>query len=154
MKYLKIGLSVVAVALIVVAFRLPITTTPGFFIFGNASVAPTSWSDTSSILETKVRVPGVIPRVVIIWFVEIDNDFYVVGENDSGWISMLGNGGPIHIRIEDSTYPLQATIVNSGIDEILQAWELKYIADYPDFFNTSAAEEFLDDSSVYRLMRM
>ena len=58
------------------------------------------------------------------------------------------------MRIEDSTYPLQATIVNSGIDEILQAWELKYIADYPDFFNTSAAEEFLDDSSVYRLMRM
>ena len=137
-----------------VAFRLPITTTPGFFIFGNASAAPTSWSDTSSILETKVRVPGVIPRVVIIWFVEIDNDFYVVGENDSGWISMLGNGSPIHMRIEDSTYSLQATIVNSGIDEILQAWEVKYIGDYPDFFNTSAAEEFLDDSSVYRLMRM
>ena len=38
MKYLKIGLSVVAVALIVVAFRLPITTTPGFFIFGNATI--------------------------------------------------------------------------------------------------------------------
>ena len=58
------------------------------------------------------------------------------------------------MRIEDSTYPLQATIVNSGVDEILQAWEVKYIEDYPDFFNTSAVVEFLDDSSVYRLTRM
>ena len=137
MKYLKIILSVVAIALAVVALSLPITTTPGVFIFGNPSAAPENWSDTSSILETKVRVPGIIPRVVIIWFVEIDNDFYIVGENDSGWISMLGNGGSIHMRIEDSTYPLQATIVNSGVDEILQAWEVKYIEDYPCLLYTS-----------------
>ncbi|MBS24968.1 MAG: hypothetical protein CMQ28_04935 [Gammaproteobacteria bacterium] len=154
MKYLKIVLGVVVIALAVVVLSLPITTTPGVFIFGNPSVAPENWSDTSSILETKVRVPGIIPRVVIIWFVEIDNDFYIVGENDSGWISMLGNGGPIHMRIEDSTYPLLATIVSSGIDEILQAWKVKYIKDYPDFFNTSAVVGFLDDSSVYRLTRM
>ena len=81
MKYLKIILSVFAIALAVVVLSLPINTTPGVFIFGNPSVAPENWSDTSSILETKVRVPGIIPRVVIIWFVEIDNDFYIVGEN-------------------------------------------------------------------------
>ena len=67
---------------------------------------------------------------------------------------MLGNGGPIHMRIEDSTYPLLATIVSSGVDEILQAWELKYIEDYPDFFSTSAVVGFLEDSSVYRVTRM
>ena len=97
---------------------------------------------------------GTIPRVVIIWFVEIDNELYIVGETDSGWVSMLGNGGLVQMRLEDSTYPLQANVVNSGEEEILQGWLGKYEADYPEFVNTSASEEFLEYSSIYRLSRM
>ncbi|MDD9889113.1 MAG: hypothetical protein OXU66_00550 [Gammaproteobacteria bacterium] len=154
MKALKIGVGVIVVTLVVLVFSLPITTTPGFFIFGNASVAPANWPDTSSILETKIRVPGIIPRVVIIWFVEVDNDMYIVGSRANGWTSMLGDGGPIHMRIEDLTYPLLAERVSAGTAEVLQAWEAKYTAGYPEFFNSSAADEYLIESAVYRLMRL
>ena len=154
MKIWKIGLSLVAVVLITLLIRLPIGTIPGFFIGGSASAAPTTWEDTSSIHEIKLRAAGVIPRVVIIWFVEIDNDLYVVGETDSGWVSILGNGGPVHMRLEDSTYPLQATIVDSSKDQILQAWQTKYEVGYPEFFGSSASDVFLEYSSVYRLSRI
>ncbi|MEE3144296.1 MAG: hypothetical protein VX292_07595, partial [Pseudomonadota bacterium] len=88
MKVWKIGLSLVAVVLIALVVRLPIATTPGFFIGGSTSSAPVTWADTSSTHEIKLRVEGTIPRVVIIWFVEIDNELYIVGETDSGWVSM------------------------------------------------------------------
>ena len=154
MKVWKIGLSLVAVVLIALVVRLPIATTPGFFIGGSTSSAPVTWADTSSTHEIKLRVEGTIPRVVIIWFVEIDNELYIVGETDSGWVSMLGNSGLVQMRLEDSTYPLQADVVTSGEEEILQKWLGKYEADYPEFVNTSASEEFLEYSSIYRLSRM
>ena len=154
MKVWKIGVSLVAVVLFALVVRLPIATTPGFFIGGSASSAPVTWADTSSTHEIKLRVEGTIPRVVIIWFVEIDNELYIVGETDSGWVSMLGNSGLVQMRLEDSTYPLQANVVTSGEEEIVQGWLGKYEADYPEFVNTSASEEFLEYSSVYRLSRM
>ena len=154
MKVWKIGLSLVAVVLIALVVRLPIATTPGFFIGGSTSSAPVTWADTSSTHEIKLRVEGTIPRVVVIWFVEIDNELYIVGETDSGWVSMLRNGGLVRLRLEDSTYPLQANVVTSGDEEILQGWLGKYEADYPEFVNTSASEEFLEYSSIYKLSRM
>ena len=154
MKVWKIGVSLVAVVLFALVVRLPIATTPGFFIGGSASSAPVTWADTSSTHEIKLRVEGAIPRVVIIWFVEIDNELYIVGETDSGWVSMLGNSGLVQMRLEDSTYPLQADVVTSGEEEILQKWLGKYEADYPEFVNTSASEEFLEYSSIYKLSRM
>ena len=154
MKVWKIGVILVAVVLFALVVRLPIATTPGFFIGGSASSAPVTWADTSSTHEIKLRVEGTIPRVVIIWFVEIDNELYIVGETDSGWVSMLGNSGLVQMRLEDSTYPLQADVVTSGEEEILQKWLGKYEADYPEFVNTSASEEFLEYSSIYKLSRM
>ena len=150
----KIGLSLaILIALLVLIVRLPITTTPGFFIGGTATAVPTNWPDTSSIPEIELRVAGILPKVVIIWFVEIDNNFYIIGETDSGWVSMLGDGGSVHLRLEDSTFSLVATIVNLGEADIIDAWQAKYETDYPEFFNTSASEEFLESSSIYRLSR-
>ena len=154
MKVWKIGVILVAAVLFALVVRMPIATTPGFFIGGSASSAPVTWADTSSTHEIKLRVEGTIPRVVIIWFVEIDNELYIVGETDSGWVSMLGNSGLVQMRLEDSTYPLQADVVTSGEEEILQKWLGKYAADYPEFVNTSASEEFLEYSSIYKLSRM
>ena len=128
MKVWKIGVSLVVVILFALVVRLPIATTPGFFIGGSASSAPVTWADTSSTHEIKLRVEGTIPRVVIIWFVEIDNELYIVGETDSGWVSMLGNSGLVQMRLEDSTYPLQADVVTSGEEEILQKWLGKYLS--------------------------
>ena len=154
MKAWKIAVTLAAAFLIALAVRLPIATTPGFFIGGNASSAPALWPDTSSIHEIRLRVEGAIPRVVIIWFVAIDNELYVVGETDSGWVSILENDDLVQMRLQDSTYSLQANIVNSGEEEILQEWLVKYEADYPEFVNTSASEDFLEYSSIYRLSRI
>ena len=79
---------------------------------------------------------------------------YIIGETDSGWVSILETGGPVHMRLEDSTYPLLATMVTSNEDKILQAWQEKYEADYPEFFASSASDDFLEYSSVYRLSRI
>ena len=154
MKIWKILVALVAVSLITLAVRLPITTTPGFFIGGKSGIAPDNWFETSLVDEIRLRVSGVVPRVVIIWFVEIDNDFYVVGENDSGWVTRLGDGGEVYVRLGEITYPLQASIVNTGKPNIVQAWEEKYSAGYPEFFSTSASNDFLDSSSIYKLSRM
>jgi hypothetical protein len=153
-KAWKIVVTLAAVVLIALAIRLPIATTPGFLIGGTASSVPATWPDTSSTHEIRLRVKGTIPRVVIIWFVSINNELYIVGETDSGWVSMLENGDIVQMRLQDSTYSLQANIVTSGEEEILQAWLVKYEADYPEFVNTSASEEFLEYSSIYRLSRI
>ena len=84
MKVLRISLVLIIALCIFLAVRLPITTTPGFFIGGKPEISPETWIETSSIHEIKLRVSGMIPRVVIIWFVEIENDLYVVGETESG----------------------------------------------------------------------
>ena len=154
MKAWKIVVTLAAVVLIALAIRLPIATTPGFLIGGTASSVPAIWPDTSSTHEIRLRVKGTIPRVVIIWFVSINNELYIVGETDSGWVSMLENGDIVQMRLQDSTYSLQANIVTSGEEEILQEWLVKYEADYPEFVNTSASEEFLEYSSIYRLSRI
>lgn len=154
MKAWKIFVALASVAFIALIIRLPIATTPGFFIGGNASPTPVIWPDTSSIHEIKLRVEGTIPRVVIIWFVAIDNELYIVGETDSGWVSMLENGDLVQMRLQDSTYSLQANAVNAGGEEIRQHWLVKYEADYPEFVNTSASEDFLKYSAIYRLSRI
>ena len=154
MKVLRISLVLVVALCMFLAVRLPITTTPGFFIGGDPEISPETWIETSSIHEIKLRVSGMIPRVVIIWFVEIENDLYVVGETESGWVNMLGDGGRVHVRLGDKTHPLQASIIDSGIANIIQAWEEKYLNDYPEFFNTSASEDFLESVSVYKLSRI
>ena len=153
MKVLRISLALIAALFIFLAVRLPIATTPGFFIGGDPEISPDTWIETSSIHEIKLRVSAMIPRVVIIWFVEIENDLYVIGETESGWVTMLGDGGRVHVRLGDKTHPLQASVIDSGIANIIQAWEEKYLNDYPEFFNTSASEDFLESVSVYKLSR-
>ena len=67
---------------------------------------------------------------------------------------MLENGDLVQMRLQDSTYSLQANAVNAGGEEIRQHWLVKYEADYPEFVNTSASEDFLKYSAIYRLSRI
>ena len=44
---------------------------PGFFIGGQPTPVPKAWPDTSKVDEILLKLPGTLPRVVIIWVVQI-----------------------------------------------------------------------------------
>ncbi len=132
----------------------PIGPLPGFFIGGTATDTPAVWPDTSDLDEVRLRVGGTIPRVVIIWLVQLDNQLYVMGSNDSGWVSMLGEGGPVNLRMEGSTYTLMAQRMTEGQLAVIEAYQEKYRADYPGIVDgMGSAQEMLPATSVYQLMR-
>ena len=154
MKVLKIALpSLLALALIV-ALVAPIGPMPGIFIGGTLTEAPAQWADTSSVHEIKLKVPGTLPRVVIIWVIEYASELYVVGSKDSGWVTMIDAVSPVEMRLGDTTYALNASRVTEGWQPILEAYVEKYRADYPDivagFPSVDEAEELV---AVFRLNR-
>lgn len=150
----KIALLVVLGLLLVVALVAPIGPVPGFFIGGKDAAAPAQWPDTSSVHEIKLKVPGTPPRVVIIWVVDHEGELHVVGGKESGWVQMIGEGGPVAMRLGDDTYALNATPVEEGWQSVLEAYVGKYEADYPDIiegFPTLEESEGL--VAVFRLDR-
>lgn len=154
MKLLRISLLVIVVLLIVLVFAAPIGPLPGFFIGGTPTTAPSSWPDTSEVHEIRLRVPGTLPRVVIIWVVDYQDALYVVGAKGSGWVSMLGQRGPVEMRLGDMTYALTATPVREGWEGVLEAYVEKYRPDYPDIVaGFPAIAEAEDQVAVFRLDR-
>lgn len=57
---------------------------PGIFIGGTASALSDSWGNTTATHEIKLEVQGALPRVVIIWVVQVDGHLHVVGSKSSG----------------------------------------------------------------------
>ena len=132
MKVLKAALPAILVLALVLVVLAPIGPMPGIFIGGTPTSAPEKWSDTSDVVEILLKVPGALPRVVIIWVVEHGGELHVVGSKDSGWVQMIGGGSPVEIRIGDSTYPLEASPVVEGWQPIFEAYLAKYREDYPE----------------------
>lgn len=145
------GLLLIIALLIVLA---PIGPLPGFFIGGTATVAPVVWKDTRDLHEVRLRVDGTLPRVVIIWVVQLENELYVMGSNESGWVSMLGEGGPVELRIDGATYSLTAQRMTTGQLPVIEAYQEKYRPDYPDIVNGMGSPgNMISGASVYRLAR-
>jgi len=154
MKVLKILIAVLIPLAIVVAVLAPIGPLPGFRIGGEETQAPAQWPDTSKVHEIKLKVPGTLPRVVIIWVVEHQNELHVVGQNGSGWVSRLGEGSPVEMRIGDNTYALQAARKRDGLRDILTAYVDKYKTDYPDIVaGFPSFEDGQDSFAVFTLNR-
>ena len=154
MKILKALLFIIVIAGVLLAIAAPLGPLPGFFIGGTATAAPATWPDTSTTHEIKLKVPGTLPRVVIIWVIQHDGELHVVGARDSGWVSMLGQGSPVEMRLGDATYALRATPLSDGWEDVLSAYVEKYEPDYPDivagFPSPAEAEDLI---AVYRLDR-
>lgn len=151
--FLKYGLPGIALLLILVALLLPIGPVPGFRIGGEATPVPDDWGDTSAIDEIRLQVgEGAIKRVVIIWVIQVDGALHVVGSRESGWTQMLGEGGPVRLRIDQETYDLTATRLGDGLKKIYTAYIGKYQDDYPDIIaGFPPFEEARDGTAVYRL---
>ena len=154
MKIVRI-IGIVAVLLIAVLIvATPLGPLPGFFIGGAAANPPAQWPDTSDTHEIRLKVPGTLPRVVIIWVVEHAGELHVVGAKDSGWVQMLGDGGPVELRLADNTYALNATPVTGAWQPVLEAWLDKYRPDYPEIVEGfPAIDEAEGTVAVYRLDR-
>ena len=150
---LILSLSVVAVGLVVLLVA-PIGPLPGVFIGGSAAPIPEVWPDTSGIDEIRLKAPGAIPRVVIIWVIEVEGELYVVGRKESGWTQRLDSGAPVEVRIGGSTYAVEATLVEEGAAKILMAYSAKYAPNYPGIVaGLPSIEEAPAVASIYWLDR-
>ena len=155
MKFLKILAPLCLVLLVALVFVAPVGPLPGIFIGGAPSEVPSSWGETSGIHEITLEVPGPLPRVVIIWVVQLEGDLYIVGSRKSGWVSMLGEGGSVRMRMEDKTYSLNAALLDTGWERAMEDYRAKYRSDYPRIVDGFPS---LDDAaasfSVFRLSRL
>lgn len=152
MKILKIVLSIVVVLVVVLAFLAPIGPLPGLLIGGEETPVPDNWGDTSQLHEIKLKVPGTIPRVVTIWVVQYESDLYIVGNSTSGWVKLLGTGGPVSLRIEGKTFGLNASQVVTGWQPIMLKYVDKYRPDYPDIIESfPSVEDAEGEISVFKL---
>ena len=153
MKIAKIVAAVVAVLAVILIVAAPLGPMPGFFIGGTEAPAPAQWPDTSDVHEIHLKVPGTLPRVVIIWVVDHDGELHVVGAKDSGWVQMVGDGSPVELRLEGKTYALTATPV-TAYQPVLEAWLDKYRPDYPEIVEGFPPPEEAEGTvAVYRLER-
>ncbi len=154
MKILKILLGVVVVVAAALAVAAPIGPMPGIFIGGTDTTPPASWPDTANVHEIRLKVPGGLPRVVIIWVAEHDGELHVVGDPASGWVQKIGATSPVQLRIGDNTYAVQAVPVTEGREAILEAWLAKYEPDYPEIVEGfRARSDAASSASVFRLQR-
>jgi hypothetical protein len=152
MKVLRIGFVVIAGLLLIGALVAPIGPVPGFFIGGTPAPAPQQWPDTSDVHEIQLKVPGPVPRVVIIWVVQHVGELYVVGSQDSGWVTRIGAGSQVEMRLGDSTYTLNASPVTEGWRAIVEAYVAKYEPDYPDI--VAGFPDFEEAEGAFAVFRL
>ena len=101
-----------------------------------------------------MKVPGRVPRVVIIWVIDYAGELYVMGMKGGGWTGRIGDGAPVELRIGDRTYALHATPVEQGAAPIFEAYKAKYEPDYPDLVaRLPSVEEAPEVAALFRLDR-
>ena len=142
----------VAAILATLVFVTPIGPMPGFFIGGQPTPVPKAWPDTAKVDEILLKVPGTLPRVVIIWVVQVDSALYVVGSRSSGWVQRIADGANVEMRLSGNTYALAAVPIRQELERVVDAYKNKYRADYPDIVaGFPTLEEAGDQFGVFRL---
>ena len=142
----------VAAILATLVFVTPIGPMPGFFIGGQPTPVPKAWPDTSKVDEILLKVPGILPRVVIVWVVQVDSALYVVGSKFSGWVQRIADGANVEMRLSGNTYALAAVPIKQELERVVNAYKNKYRADYPDIVaGFPTIEEAGDQFGVFRL---
>ena len=142
----------VAAMLATLVFVTPIGPMPGFFIGGQPTPVPKAWPDTSKVDEILLKVPGILPRVVIIWVVQVDSALYVVGSRSSGWVQRIADGANVEMRLSGNTYALAVVPIRQELERVVNAYKKKYRADYPDIVaGFPTLEEAGDQLGVFRL---
>ena len=153
MRILKIATAAVLALLVLGVVLAPLGPLPGIFIGGTETTVPEAWFDTSAIHEIDLEVPGALRRVVTVWVIQLNGNLHVVGSKESVWVSMLGQSGPVRIRIGDKTYPMTANRMVAGWKPVLLAYQNKYRPDYPDIIGGfPPIEAAIKTTAVFRLV--
>ena len=125
---------------------------PGFFIGGQPTPVPKAWPDTSKVDEILLKVPGTLPRVVIIWVVQVDSALYVVGSRSSSWVQRIADGANVEMRLSGKTHALAAVPIQQELERVVIAYKNKYRSDYLDIVAVFLTlEEAGDQFGVFRL---
>lgn len=154
MKRIKIAGAILGCLLLLLIIMAPVGPLPGFFIGGTATDAPEIWPDTSAVDEIQLRVAGTLPRVVVIWVIDYQEELYIVGRSESTWVNMIGQAAPVEMRLDEKTYSLTASILPEGWQPIMKAYVEKYESDYPDIIaGLPAVEDAQGKIAVFKLSR-
>ncbi|MBL4682928.1 MAG: hypothetical protein JKY88_19725 [Pseudomonadales bacterium] len=155
MKILKIASPLILLIFVVFLWLAPIGPVPGIFIGGTLTEVPDSWGVTSTTHEIQLKVEGdILPRVVTIWVIQVDGELHIIGSKEAGWVSILGQGGAVQMRLGDKTYNLNATVVASNLDMIVKQYKDKYRPDYPNIVEgIPSLEEAPNYAMVYKLTK-
>ena len=125
---------------------------PGFLIGGQPTPVPKAWPDTSKVDEILLKVPGTLPRVVIIWVVQVDSALYLVGSRSSSWVQRIADGANVEMRLSGKTYALAAVPIQQELERVVIAYKNKYRSDYPNIVAVfPTLEEAGDQFGVFRL---
>ena len=120
---------------------------------GQPTSVPQTWPNTAKVDEILLKVQGILPRVVVIWVVQVDGALYVVGNNASVWAERLGDGAAVEMRLSGNTYALNARPVTQDLERLLNAYKDKYRSNYPDIVaGFPAFGEAGDQFGVFRLV--
>jgi hypothetical protein len=152
-KWLTIIVSIIGIALLIIAVAGPIGPVAGIRIGGETTPVPASWSSVQLPDEVLLKTSGsVLPWVVTIWIVGDENALYVFGAAGSSWVKNALADPLVELRIHDRTYALKATPLDPPDPAIYQKYIDRYATDYPDIVaGMPKADEVEGVGSVFRL---
>jgi deazaflavin-dependent oxidoreductase (nitroreductase family) len=83
--------------------------------------------DDFCYLTTRGRITGDLHEIEI-WFARIDDTFYLLsgGGEHSDWVRNLRANSSVNIRVDGTTYPATARVVEEGTEEERTARQLVF----------------------------
>ena len=145
-------IALLAAILAILVFATPIGPLPGFFIGGQPTSVPQTLPNTAKVDEILLKVPGMLPWIMVIWVLQVDGALYFVGNSASGWVERNGDGAAVEMRLFGYTFALNATPVTQGRERLLNTYRDIYRPNYPDIVaGLPALAEAGDKFGVFRL---
>ena len=141
------------ISLLIVFGCGPIEITPGFRLGGSAAAAPESFAFVHEHEVIQLEAQGsLLPHVVNIWGVGLDDALYVWGDAESGWVRRVAERpDEVRVRISDNAYELSATKVTDASDRqrVVASYQAKYGESLDEVFGRPVTVD--DFELIYRL---
>ena len=143
-----------AVLLVFIALGCaPKGETPGVRLGGSFALAPNGFAFVQDVEVIQLEARGLmIPRVVNIWGVGMDNALYVWSDPGSGWSQRVAERpNAVRVRVGNDTYKVSATKVVDAAEtkRVGEAFQAKYAESIQELYGRPMTED--DFELLYRL---